>query len=142
MKLLLLLSLVPFAALSQTVDSKYKVGQQWSYSARPGEEKSYLIIVKIDNDPKLGRIIHIALRGLKIKNPRSPNRLSEEISHLPFLEEAIEKSGLTLVKEKVDLPDFEEGYQIWRRAYDEGKAGAYSITIAEAVGVMEEVLNK
>jgi len=142
MKLLLLLSLVPFAALAQTADSKYKVGQQWSYSARPAEEKSYLIIVKIDNDPKLGRIIHIALRGLKIKNPRSPNGLSEEIGHLPFLEEAIEKSGLKLVKEKVDLPDFEEGYQIWRKAYDAGKAGAYSITIAEAVGVMEAVLNK
>jgi hypothetical protein len=142
MKLLLLLSLLPFVALAQTADSKYKVGQQWSYSARPGEEKSYLIIVKIDNDPKLGRIIHIALRGLKIKNPRSPNGLSEEISHLPFLEEAIEKSGLKFVKEKVDLPDFEEGYGIWRQARDAGEAGAYSITIAEAVGVMEAVLNK
>jgi len=142
MKLLLLLSLVPFAALSQTVDSKYKVGQQWSYSARPGEEKSYLIIVKIDNDPKLGRIIHIALRGLKIKNPRSPNGISEEISHMPFLEDAIEKSGLKLLKEKVDLPDFEEGYGIWRQAHDAGEAGAYSITVAEAVGVMEAALNK
>ena len=142
MKLLLLLSLIPFAALAQTADSKYKVGQQWSYSARPGEEKSYLIIVKIDDDPKLGRIIHIALRGLKIKNPRSPNGISEEVSHLPFLEEAIEKSGLKLLKEKVDLPDFEEGYGIWRQAHDAGKAGAYSSTVAEAVGAMEVALNK
>ena len=142
MKLLLLLSLIPFAALAQTADSKYKVGQQWNYSARPGEEKSYLIIVKIDNDPKLGRIIHIALRGLKIKNPRSPEGISEDVNHMPFLEEAIEKSGLKLVKEKVDLPDFEEGYGIWRKAYDEAKAGAYSITVAEAVGVMEVALNK
>lgn len=122
-------------------ESKYKVGQQWSYSARPGEE-SYLIIVKIDSDPKLGRIIHIALRGLKMKNPRSPDGLSEDVNHMPFLEAAIEKSGLKLLKEKVDLPDFEEGYRIWRKAFDANEAGAYSITVAEAVGVMETALNR
>jgi len=126
----------------EPADSKYKVGQQWSYSARPGEEKSYLIIVKIDNDPKLGRIIHIALRGLKMKNPHSPDGFSEDVNHMPFLEAAIEKSGLKLLKEKVELPDFEEGYQIWRKAFDAGNAGAYSITVAEAVEVMETALNK
>ena len=86
---------------------------------------------------KLGRIIHISLRGLKIKNPRGPDGISEDVNHMPFLEAAIEKSGLKLLKEKVDLPDFEEGYGIWRRAHDAGEAGAYSITVAEAVGVME-----
>ena len=123
-------------------DPKYKVGQKWSYSARPVEEKSYLIIVKIDNDPKLGRIIHVALRGLKLKNPRSPDGISEDVNHVPFLEEAIEKSGLKLLKEKVDLPDFEEGYQLWREAFDAGRAGAYSIEVAEAVKVMESVLQR
>ena len=61
---------------------------------------------------------------------------------MPFLEAAIEKSGLKLLKEKVDLPDFEEGYQIWRKAFDANKAGAYSITVADAVGVMETALNR
>ncbi len=126
----------------EPADSKYKVGQQWSYSARPGEEKSYLIIVKIDNDPKLGRIIHIALRGLKMKNPHSPDGFSEDVNHMPFLEAAIEKSGLKLLKEKVELPDFEESYQIWRKAFDAGDAGAYSITVSEAVVVMETALNR
>ena len=146
---MLFLSLLIFAsafgqdgAQKEPADSKYKVGQQWSYSARPGEEKSYLIIVKIDNDPKLGRIIHIALRGLKMKNPHSPVGISEDVNHMPFLEAAIEKSGLKLMKEKVDLPDFEEGYGMWRKAFDAGNAGAYSITVAEAVEVMEKTLNR
>ena len=142
LNLLLFASVLLSAPQNRPADSKYKVGQQWSYTARPGEEKSYLIIVKIDDDPKLGRIIHISLRGLKIKNPRSPGGISEDVSHLPFLEAALEKSGLKLLKEKVDLPDFEEGYGRWRRAYDEGKAGAYSITVAEAVEVMETALNR
>lgn len=63
--------------------SKYTVGQKWSYNARPGEEDSYLIIVKIDDDPKLDRIIHIALRDLKIKNPRSPD-VTQNVNHMPF----------------------------------------------------------
>jgi hypothetical protein len=123
-------------------DSKYKVGQKWSYNARAGEEKSYLIVVKIDNDPKLGRIIHIALRSLKMKNPRSPDGISENVDHMPFLEEAIEKSGLKLLKEKVELPDFEEGYHLWREEFDAGRAGAYSITVREAVVVMETTLQR
>jgi hypothetical protein len=146
---MLFLSLLLFASIfgqdgaqKPPADSKYKVGQQWSYSARPGEEKSYLIIVKIDDDPKLGRIIHIALRGLKMKNPHSPDGFSEDVNHMPFLQDAIEKSGLKLMKEKVDLPDFEEGYGMWRKAFDEGRAGAYSITVAEAVVVMETALNQ
>jgi hypothetical protein len=129
-------------AQKEPADSKYKVGQQWSYSARPGEEKSFLIILKIDDDPRLGRIIHIAMRGLKMKNPRSPDGFSENVNHMPFLESAIEKSGLKLMKEKVALPDFEEGYKLWREAFDAKKAGAYSITVGEAVDVMETALNR
>lgn len=76
---MLFLSLLLFASVfsqdtpqKEPANSKYKVGQQWSYSARSGEEKSYLMIVKIDDDPKLGRIIHIALRGLKMRTRTAP----------------------------------------------------------------------
>jgi hypothetical protein len=92
--------------VKETGDSKFKVGQKWSYRARPGEGASYFIVVKIDNDHNLGRIIHIAMRGLKIKNPRSPNGLSETVNHMPFAEEAIEKSEVKLLQERVELPDF------------------------------------
>ena|ERR1044072_2505203 len=128
--------------VKQASESKFKVGQKWSYHTRPGEEASYFIIVKIDNDPKLGRILHIAMRGLKIKNPRSPDGVSDSINHMPFAEAAIEKSEIKLLQEKTELPDFEEGYRMWREAFDAGKAGIYSITVAEAVSAMETVLNR
>ena len=120
----------------------YKVGQKWSYETRAGEEKSYLIIVKIDHDPKLGKIVHIAMRGLRMKNPRSPDGISENVNHMPFSEEAMDKSGLKLLKERTDLPDFEAGYQSWREAFEEGRAGIYTITVAQAVAVMEATLNQ
>jgi hypothetical protein len=121
---------------------KYKVGQKWSYETRSGDEKSYLVIVKIDHDPKLGKIIHVAMRGLRMKNPHSPDGISENVNHMPFSQEAIDKSGLKLLKEKTDLPGFEEGYRSWREAFEAGRAGIYTITVAEAVQVMEASLNQ
>ncbi|MBV9926805.1 MAG: hypothetical protein JOZ96_17430 [Acidobacteria bacterium] len=126
--------------LKDTTESKYKVGQVWSYKTRPDEKDSTFVVLKVENHPKLGNIVHIALRGLRLKKPNGD--FIEGASHLPFAEEAINKSALKLVKEKAELPDFEEGYGLWREAFDAGKAGVYTISVAEAVGVMEETLNQ
>jgi hypothetical protein len=34
---------------------------------------------------------------------------------------------------------FKAGYQMWRAGFDQGEAGAYSMTVAEAVDAMEQV---
>jgi hypothetical protein len=128
--------------LKDTTESRYKVGQKWSYKTRPNEKESYFIVVKVENHPKLGNIIHIAVRDLKMKNPRSPDGISDKVNHMPFAEEAISKSAIKILKEKVDLPDYEEGYNMWREAFDAGRAGIYTITLAEAVDVMEASLNQ
>lgn len=128
--------------LKDTTESRYKVGQKWSYKTRPGEEKSYFIVVKVENHPKLGNIIHVAVRDLKMKNPRSPDGISDKVNHMPFAEEAVNKSAVKILKEKVDLPDYREGYNMWREAFDAGHAGVYTITLAEAADVMETSLNQ
>ncbi len=143
--LLLLLSVVLMSASvdAQETEAKYKPGQKWSYKTRPGEEDSYLIVLKVDKDAKLGNIIHIALRKLKMKNELSRDgSVSENVNHMPFSQEALDKSGLKLLEEKTDLPDFAEGYQMWREAFDAGRGGVYSITVAEVVNVMETGLNR
>lgn len=143
--LLLLVAVSTSASLivgAQETEAKYKPGQKWSYKTRPGEEDSYLIVLKVDKDPQLGDIIHIALRKLKMKNERlADGSFSENVNHMPFSQEAIDKSGLKLLEEKTGLPDFAEGYQMWREAFDAKRAGVYSITVAEAVNVMEYGLN-
>ena len=125
------------SSLKDTTESKYKVGQMWSYKTRPDEEKSYFIVVKVETHPKLGNIVHIAVRKLKMQNRRSPGGVSEDVNHMPFSEEAINESAVKILKDKVDLPDFRDGYQEWRDAFDAGHAGIYTITLAEAVKVME-----
>ena len=128
--------------LEDTTESKFKVGQMWSYKTRPSEEKSYFIVVKVETHSKLGNIVHIAVRNLKMQNPRSPDGISENVDHMPFSEDALNKSAIKILKEKVDLPDFKDGYDEWRNAFDSGRGGIYTITLAEAVKVMETILNQ
>lgn len=123
-------------------DPAYKVGQVWSYKTRANEPKSTFIVEKVDDDSKYGNIIHIAVTGLKMRNPRSSDGLSDKISHMPFSEKAIAQSTIKLLKENVELPDFEEGYGLWREAFDQKRAGFYTVSIAEAVAIAEAGLNQ
>ena len=129
--------------LKDTTESKYKVGQDVELQDSTRREKeSYFTVVKVETHLKLGIIVHIAVRKLKMKNPRSPDGLSEDVNHMPFSEVALSKSAVKVLKDKVDLPDFEDGYREWREAFDAGHAGVYTITLAEAVKVMEATLNQ
>jgi hypothetical protein len=130
------------SGLKDTTDSKYKVGQMWSYKTRPGEEDSYFIVVKVETHPKLGNIVHIAVRKLRMQNPHSRDGISANINHLPFSEEALNGSAVKVIKEKVDLPDFRDGYKQWRDAFDAGRANIYTISLAQAVKLVEAMLNR
>lgn len=127
-------------ALTDAPNSKFKVGQVWNYRTRPEDVGSTFTVVKVEESEKLGVIVHISLGGLKFKNPHHPSGFSETVSHMPFSETAIEDSVTTMVRDGADLPEFEDGYAEWRRAFDAGKAGVFTITVAEAVGGMEAAM--
>jgi hypothetical protein len=139
----ILLLLFPQTIISQNnKESHYKIGQVWSYKTRKHEDQSTLTIVKIDSDSKLGNIIHISITGLKMKNPDSENDPIDTIGHMPFTEKAIDKSVIKLIKEDSNLPDYKEGYDEWRIAFDNKQAGIYKISVSEAVEKAEKNLNK
>jgi hypothetical protein len=121
---------------------KYKIGQIWDYQARKGEEKSTLTIVGIEKHKNLGTIINIYVGGLKIRNPNADNGVSDEIQHLPFSKEAIDKSVTKLAGTTAKLPDYKDGYDEWKTAFDNGEAGIFTITVKEAIDVMEQTLNQ
>ena len=127
----------------QTVDNpKYKIGQVWAYNTRQYESGSTITVVKTEADDQLGSIIHISVQGVRMKNPHHKLGLSSIVSHLPCSEEAISDSVTHVVQENAALPDFEEGYQEWREAFDAGKAGVWGIPIAKMIDAMEAVLNQ
>lgn len=123
-------------------DDKYVVGQIWEYQTRKGEEKSTLTIVGVEKHKKLGTIVNIYVGGLKIKNPNADGGFSDEIQHLPFSKDAIEKSVTKLIGTTKKLPDYKDGYNEWRTAFDDGKAGVFSITVKESIEAMEQTLNQ
>ncbi|MBK9153329.1 MAG: hypothetical protein IPM25_03790 [Chloracidobacterium sp.] len=133
--------------MAQTLtDSKvearsFQAGQVWSYKARQGESNSTFVVLKVDTDERSGNIVHIAVMDVKMKNRRSPDGFSRTIGHMPFSEKSLAQSAIKLLKENVELPEFEVGYRLWREAFDDKRAGYYTVSLAEAVNITEESLN-
>ena len=122
-------------------DDKFKVGQVWKYNTRIGEENSTITILKVEKYEKDGIVIHIYVSGLKVKNPHKPTGQSDVIGHLPLSKDAVLKSITTLVSENNKLPDYKEGYNNWKEAFDNNKGGVFSITVQDAVKYVEEAMS-
>ncbi|MBB4807491.1 PBP1b-binding outer membrane lipoprotein LpoB [Chryseobacterium defluvii] len=121
-------------------DAKYSVGQEWKYKTRPIEKSSTLKILKIEEYPETGKVLHISVSGLKIKNPDSPEGIAKQLSHIPISEEALNKSVTELQNETRKMPDSIEmdGYSYWKKEFDNGNAGIFTIPVSEIVSTMEE----
>lgn len=117
--------------------AEFSVGQVWKYKARSHENASKITIVAIDSDIELGKIVHIYVADVDIENPKAPQGKTSFIGHLPYVESALRKSVTELVGTADSLPDFEDGYKLWKTAFDDGEAGAFDIAVAEAIAGVE-----
>jgi hypothetical protein len=120
-----LLLAMPFLANA----AELQPGQVWSYATRHGETGSTLTVLKIEQYADLGRVVHIRVDGIQMKNPVKGNAITE-IPHLPFKEVAIQKSIKKLVRQSPSVPEFQEGYGTWKSAYLQGQAGAFETPVA------------
>ena len=121
-------------------DNKFKAGQIWNYQNRTGEENSKITILKVEKYYGKEIVIHIYVNGLKIKNELKPNGVSDDIGHLPMSKESLNKSVTKLISENNNLPDFKEGYENWKEAFENKKGGIFTITVSEAVKFVEETM--
>ena len=118
---------------------RYAPGQVWTYRTRPSEAQSRLTILRVENAEPTGYIVHVRVDGVSIKNTSAPGGASRTIGHLPFAVAAIDASVVTMEK-TTPVPDFREGYDQWRAAFDQKKAGVWTTSVAEAVTAMEAVM--
>lgn len=119
---------------------KFKVGQVWKYNNRDFEKESTLLLLRIDVEED-EEIFHIQVDGLNITNPNNLNEPIDIITHFPFSREALESSVVSYCGDG-DIPDFSEGYDLWRESYEKGDAGIFSISVGEAVQFMDETVNE
>jgi len=122
-----------------TDQSEFKVGQVWTYKARPGEEASTLTVLKVQTAPKWSTVVHVGIRGVKVK---TLNGVTDVLPHLPFSEEAVKKSVIAKVSDQGPLTDFHDGYEMWSKAATSGKGGIFTITVGETVATVEEGFTK
>jgi hypothetical protein len=137
-----LFTITCFFILSSVANAvQFEPGQVWKYKTRPQERRSTLTVVRVD---KIGdtRVIHVSLVGLKMKNPRKEEGVSETVSDLPISREALQQSVTDLVGVSDTLPDYEEGYRIWRKAFTEGRAGYFTEPVSNCLDYMEQALNQ
>lgn len=133
-----------FTALLGSASSNGQIeeGQQWTYETRSNEPQSFLVIRKIEKDERLGDIVHISVFAVRIPNGNSPRGITNIIGHLPFSKEAL----LPCLKERKEGANndtsWKEGYEIWKEAFDAGKAGVFTISVKESVDFMEQTLNQ
>lgn len=125
-----------------TTSDKFQVGQVWKYNNRSGEDSSTLTILKIETYEKGDTIIHIRVDGIKLYNPNVKSGYSDFIGHLPFSEKTIAKSVTTLAGRNDNLPDFTEGYNQWKEAWDNGKGGYWTLDVKEAIDGVDSVMRQ
>ena len=117
--------------------ASFEPGQVWRYATRTGEEQSRVWILSVETHPRTGEpIVHIAISDVRL---RAAGELTT-IGHIPISREALEASGVMLEATGAALPDFEEGYRMWRKAFDAGEAGVFSIPVAEVVGALAQTV--
>lgn len=115
----------------------FAVGQEWSYQTRPHESDSTFIITHIDQGGPKGIIVHIFVKGLKMKNKLSASGFNDHIVHLAYSEKAIRASGIKLKNENCSLPPFQEGYLTWLKGFEQNKAGVFKLPLNECIAFLE-----
>jgi hypothetical protein len=127
--------------LVEASDGKYQVGERWGYRTRPGEEASFLTVLKVESSPRLGVIVHVRVDRLRIRNPQAPDGVSDTISHVALAEAAMDDSVTTRLPADGPVVGQDEVYEEWRRAFDDGTAGIWTVTVADAIGHIAHALN-
>lgn len=131
LNVLLLSGALCFAAMASALPA-IQEGDIWAYKTRAGEEASTLTILKVEDYPQYGRVVHIRVDGIRMTNPVTGGEFNQ-MPHLPFQAKALQRSLTQRVGETKQVPDFSQGYAYWKAAFDEKKAGAFKISVRKAL---------
>ena len=125
--------------------SKFSVGQVWEYRTRADEGGSRVRVLRVDETGYAGVIVHVSVDGLSIRDPSGPDRPMQTIGFMPIAEAELDASVTRLVADGagfVPSADFEEGYAGWREGFDAGKAGFWTVPVAEVVQAVADGMRR
>lgn len=124
--------------------SRYRAGQVWSYRTRAQEPRSRACIVRVDELEDGRSIYHLFVDGLSMASPNGPDGRQEVLSHAPVSVETLDASLVAPLDEpppdRERLEEFEQGYALWREAFEADEAGFFLMPVADIVQHVEDVL--
>jgi hypothetical protein len=120
--------------------SQFEPGQIWTYPTRENEESSRLTILKVEHDENFGTVVHIHVSNLSIPNASAPSGKTTEIRHMPFADESLAASVTALESTTDQIPDFQEGYDQWRSAVNDGQGGIFTIDVVDGVTFIADAI--
>jgi hypothetical protein len=125
------------AMLVEVTDAPYRRGQVWTYSTRPGEENSRVVVGRVDRLPDDHVVVHVAVVGVRIRNPHLESGYQTRIPHAPMSEAALTASLGDLTEEAADLEGFDEGYNFWLTSYEDAGGGYFTVPVSELPDLYE-----
>ncbi len=124
----------PFA-LDVADDPTFKPGQVWRYRTRPNEQRSRIVVCRVDSAARRGTIVHVQVTGIKMRKRATVLGFVTTVDHLPITREALVTSVMSLEREDDGCKDFDTPYWQWRREFvsGSGSAGVYAASVAESL---------
>ncbi len=117
----------------------FAAGQTWTYQSRPSESASRVLVLRVDDYPKTGRIVHVAILDLSFK--RTPKSAAEPwtIAHGPFSEASLRRSVGKRDGSSAAIPaGFPESYAKWKAEAEKGKVQHWSMKVSDVVLQIEK----
>jgi hypothetical protein len=120
----------------------YARGEVWRCRARPWEPEANVQICRIDVEPGVGEIYHVGISGVRVRNPGGRFETYSRIPHVPVLRSVLDGSCLDFRFTTILDSDYRRGYLAWRAAFDQGRAGVFSISIADILDEFQRTLRR
>jgi|SRR6185369_13255437 len=120
---------------------EFSEGQVWAYKTRLGEDSSTLLIQKVEANTAIGPIFHISILDVRIRNSQAAEGITTEMSHAPVTRQTLDQSCTRLVGRGTSDERYLDGYAEWKRSFDAGDAGVFTISVAEIVAGIETAIN-
>ncbi len=115
-----------------------KVGDKYSFKVDGTHPAPFFIVCNIEVLNGI-EVVNIYIDGFNFQNPNSPTEIVHTISHAPAEKCTLEKSNITLLESNVPLPEYGEGYNVWKEAYKNGKAGYFKSSPDKIVNDLVDV---
>lgn len=124
-----------------TAKPQLKVGQIWKYHTRENEYGSTCTILKIEEvttkKQQKVKLVHVSIDGVMIFNIEAPEGYTNAIGHIPCSENSVVSSVTELIDSTSVQPDLEDGYAVWRKSWDAGRAGYFTLPLKEVVEIVD-----